>query len=159
MNGVQFFFASTVFCGAFLVICLYFDKHRHEDPHFRKKLKVKRRKPLTNNEKGPEILNVDEIQDKEAVILKEIQSAETFMTAGDYQNAVVHFANAIACCVDPYNLLSALKRSLPHEVYVNLVETLEKGFGDQMVKLQNNAEISTLLDNKITELCIRNKNS
>ncbi|XP_031348348.1 mitochondrial import receptor subunit TOM20 homolog B-like [Photinus pyralis] len=160
MNSIQFIFASTLFSAAFIVICIYFDKHRHEDPLFRKKLKLRRRKPLPTYSGTSLKPSVILQTDKESKIVQEIQSAEAFMTVEDYQNAVVHFANAIACCVDPYDLLISLNRSLPNEVYVTLVERLQNNFADQVQKLKHNDQMKTLLDvSSVCELYVKNKTS
>lgn len=151
MNGVQFLFGLTFFSTAFFLICVYFDKYRHEDPYFRKKLKLKRKKTLILKKASEKSLVVPlkEIEDHEAFIFKEIQIAEVLMEQHEEDKAVIHFANAIGSCVDAGNLLLALKKTLPFATFDLLVKFLFDHYPEHVSKLQEDHMLKKLFKQDI----------
>ncbi|KAF5299849.1 hypothetical protein FQA39_LY11386 [Lamprigera yunnana] len=148
MNGTQFLLTTAVFGAAFAMICLYFDKYRHEDPQFQHKLKQKRKvsKSMKKIEDDEDVIKFTEEEDKEARIFREIELAENYMCMEKYSKAVIHFANAISGCVEPSKLFISLKRTLPITVFDELIDRLNKKHKIQMEKFRNNTLIKTLLD-------------
>ncbi|KAF5269884.1 hypothetical protein FQR65_LT05682 [Abscondita terminalis] len=127
---------------AFAAICFYYDKYRHKDPYFNRKLKLKRKRTrFLNKVDEDKPIKFDITEDKEARIFKEIKLAESSMNFQDYSKAVIHFSNAIAGCVDPCNLLQALNKSLPDKVFDELVDRLQRIYQEKMKAFKENDEI------------------
>ncbi|KAF2885484.1 hypothetical protein ILUMI_20692 [Ignelater luminosus] len=152
MNGTQFAFAVTLFSGIFVAICIYFDSQRRKDPAFRKKLKMKRDRDRLLKKAYVSSINIlhdiEEPQDQETIILREIELAESLMAQQNYDKAIVHFANAIAICVDPCNLLIALKQSLPPNVFDLLIHVLVSNYGKQFSRFQEDSRLKSIVQNQ-----------
>ncbi|XP_050295554.1 mitochondrial import receptor subunit TOM20 homolog [Anthonomus grandis grandis] len=116
--------SATLFIG----YCIYFDKKRHTDPDFKKKLRERRRAQRANNSSGKRTKTVfPDMKDHEAVqrfFLQEIQLGEELLAAGDLENGVDHLGNAVAVCGQPNDLLQVLQQTLQPEVFHLLVKRL-----------------------------------
>lgn len=109
----------------FLGYCIYFDRHRHNDPNFKKKLREKRKqKRLSRSTTGSK---VPDLRDQEAVqkfFLAEVQLGEDLLSQGDVEGAVEHLGSAIAVCGQPQQLLQILQQTLPPQVFHLLLARL-----------------------------------
>lgn len=132
--------AATLFIG----YCIYFDRKRHQDPDFKKKLLERKsfdkffgrivnfgfsgrkaKKDSANMKRRP--ANFPNMQDHEAVqrfFLQEVQAGEELLAAGDLDNGVNHLANAVAVCGQPDELLQVLQQTLQPQVFHLLVQRL-----------------------------------
>jgi len=108
----------------FLGYCIYFDKHRHNDPNFKKKLREKRKQKRLSRTAGSK---VPDLRDQEAVqkfFLAEVQLGEDLLSQGDFEGAVEHLGSAIAVCGQPQQLLQILQQTLPPQVFHLLLARL-----------------------------------
>jgi len=108
----------------FLGYCIYFDKHRHNDPNFKKKLREKRKQKRLSRSAGSK---VPDLRDQEAVqkfFLSEVQLGEDLLSQGDVEGAVEHLGSAIAVCGQPQQLLQILQQTLPPQVFHLLLARL-----------------------------------
>ncbi|XP_022046972.1 translocase of outer mitochondrial membrane 20 [Acanthochromis polyacanthus] len=114
-------------CGAlFVAYCIYFDKKRRSDPHFKEKLRERRRKQNASSEKSAQS-KLPDMKDPDAVqqyFLGEIQLGEELLSQGDFENGVDHLTNAIAVCTQPQQLLQVLQQTLPPPVFQMLLTKL-----------------------------------
>jgi len=116
-------------CGTlFLGYCIYFDKQRHADPEFKKKLRERRRaQKMATAGRRANAPNLPDMKDHEAVqrfFLQEVQLGEELLAAGDLENGVEHLGNAVAVCGQPNQLLQVLQQTLPPQVFHLLVQRL-----------------------------------
>lgn len=56
--------------------------------------------------------------------LQEVQLGEELMSAGDIENCVEHFANAVAVCGQTDDLLRVFQQTLPPQVFHMLLKRL-----------------------------------
>uniref|UniRef100_A0A3Q3VX33 Uncharacterized protein n=1 Tax=Mola mola TaxID=94237 RepID=A0A3Q3VX33_MOLML len=114
-------------CGAlFIAYCVYFDGKRRSDPHFRQKLRERRRKKTVSAEKSG-VVKLPDLKDPEAVqkfFLEEIQLGEECLSQGEFERGVDHLTNAIAVCGQPQQLLQVLQQTLPPPVFQMLLTKL-----------------------------------
>ncbi|CAG9862183.1 unnamed protein product [Phyllotreta striolata] len=115
--------SATIFLG----YCIYFDKQRHNDPDFKRKLREKRRakREASNCKKNSTVF--PDMKDHEAVqkfFLQEIQLGEELLAAGDLENGVDHLGNAVAVCGQPNDLLQVLQQTLQPSVFHLLIQRL-----------------------------------
>lgn len=78
------------------------------------------------------ISEIKDPRDQQALLLHEIQYAESLMSDGKFERAVIHFANAIAICNDPDKLVLALKESLPASAFNLLLKILASSYGKRI---------------------------
>lgn len=78
------------------------------------------------------IPGIKDPRDQQTLLLHEIQRAEDLMTSGKFERAVTHFANAIAICNDPHNMVMALRESLPDDVFDLLLKVLANSYGKKI---------------------------
>ncbi|KAJ8969140.1 hypothetical protein NQ317_018586 [Molorchus minor] len=116
--------SATLFLG----YCIYFDKQRHNDPDFKKKLRQRRRAKKASASSGKHATTVfPDMKDHEAVqrfFLQEIQLGEELLAAGDLENGVDHLGNAVAVCGQPNDLLQVLQQTLQPNVFHLLIQRL-----------------------------------
>jgi len=108
----------------FVGYCIYFDRQRHADPNFKKKLKEKRRQIRQAKLTGAKI---PDLRDQEAVqkfFLSEIQLGEELLGQGDIDGAVEHLGSAIAVCGHPSQLIQIFQTTLPPQVFHTLLQRL-----------------------------------
>lgn len=133
-------FTVLTFCGIIvLAACIYFDFKRHQDPHFKKKLKKRRstlKKVTEKAIKTKKSIDLDDSRKKQVIILNEIQVAEDMMVKNEPEEAVHHFAKAISLCSDPDAIIESLEESLPSFVYEMLLTILINGYGDRFKRLK-----------------------
>ncbi|KAM6916110.1 translocase of outer mitochondrial membrane 20 [Xenentodon cancila] len=114
-------------CGAlFIAYCVYFDRKRRSDPHFKEKLRERRRKEKVSCESSG-LIRLPDLKDAEAVqkfFLEEIQQGEELLTQGEFEKGVDHLTNAIAVCGQPQQLLQVLQQTLPPPVFQMLLTKL-----------------------------------
>ncbi|KAK2824092.1 hypothetical protein Q5P01_021267 [Channa striata] len=114
-------------CGAlFIAYCVYFDRKRRSDPHFKDKLRERRRKQTVSSEKS-KLTRLPDLKDPEAVqkfFLEEIQLGEELLSQGEVEKGVDHLTNAIAVCGQPQQLLQVLQQTLPPPVFQMLLTKL-----------------------------------
>ncbi|CAL8334195.1 unnamed protein product [Lota lota] len=114
-------------CGALLVgYCIYFDRKRRSDPHFKNRLRERRRKQKVAKDRAG-MSKLPDLKDAEAVqkfFLEEIQLGEELLAQGDYETGVDHLTNAIAVCGQPQQLLQVLQQTLPPPVFQMLLTKL-----------------------------------
>lgn len=128
--------AVTTFGVVLLALCVCFDRFNRKDFNYRKKMRQKRDKKLLDKFSMEEILpEINDPRDQQALILHEIHIAETLMTDGKFERAIVHFANAIAICADPHKLVLALKETLPPSAFDMLLKVLAKSYGKRFSRL------------------------
>nr|CAH7752587.1 unnamed protein product [Callosobruchus chinensis] len=132
--------SATLFIG----YCIYFDKQRHNDPDFRKKLRQRRRANKAAASSGKRTNTVfPDMKDHEAVqrfFLQEIQLGEELLAAGDLENGVDHLGNAVAVCGQPNDLLQVLQQTLQPNVFHLLIQRLP-AVAPRLMKAQNNASL------------------
>ncbi|XP_023017849.1 mitochondrial import receptor subunit TOM20 homolog B [Leptinotarsa decemlineata] len=116
--------SATLFIG----YCIYFDKQRHNDPDFKKKLRQRRRARKATAASGKPASTVfPDMKDHEAVqkfFLQEIQLGEELLAAGDLEDGVDHLGNAVAVCGQPNDLLQVLQQTLQPNVFHLLIQRL-----------------------------------
>ncbi|XP_003979149.1 translocase of outer mitochondrial membrane 20 isoform X1 [Takifugu rubripes] len=114
-------------CGALLVAyCIYFDRKRRNEPHFKEKLRERRRQKRVAFEKSG-LSELPDLKDPEAVqrfFLQEIQLGEEHLAAGELETGVDHLTNAIAVCEQPQKLLQVLQQTLPPPVFQMMLSRL-----------------------------------
>lgn len=129
--------SATIFIG----YCIYFDKKRHNDPDFKKKLRERRRAQKAAASSGKRNKTVfPDMKDHEAVqrfFLQEIQLGEELLAAGDLENGVDHLGNAVAVCGQPNDLLQVLQQTLQPEVFHLLIKRLP-AVAPRLMKAQTN---------------------
>lgn len=129
--------SATLFIG----YCIYFDKKRHDDPDFKKKLRERRRARKAAATSGKRCKTVfPDMKDHEAVqrfFLQEIQLGEELLAAGDLENGVDHLGNAVAVCGQPNDLLQVLQQTLQPEVFHLLIKRLP-AVAPRLMKAQSN---------------------
>ncbi|XP_028130481.1 mitochondrial import receptor subunit TOM20 homolog [Diabrotica virgifera virgifera] len=125
MIGICAGVSATLFIG----YCFYFDKQRHNDPEFKKKLRQRRRArrdaAASSGKRSSTVF--PNIKDHEAVqrfFLQEIQLGEELLAAGDLENGVDHLGNAVTVCGQPNDLLQVLQQTLQPNVFHLLIERL-----------------------------------
>nr|CAI5822207.1 unnamed protein product [Callosobruchus analis]CAI5836370.1 unnamed protein product [Callosobruchus analis] len=132
--------SATLFIG----YCIYFDKQRHNDPDFKKKLRQRRRANKAAASSGKRTNTVfPDMKDHEAVqrfFLQEIQLGEELLAAGDLENGVDHLGNAVAVCGQPNDLLQVLQQTLQPNVFHLLIQRLP-AVAPRLMKAQNNASL------------------
>lgn len=112
-------------CGTlFLGYCIYFDRKRRSDPLFKQKLKERRIRAKKRQSKGPQALDLKDIDAVQRFFLQEVQLGEELLTQGDLENGVEHLSNAVAVCGQPQQLLQVLRQTLPPQVFHMLIEKL-----------------------------------
>lgn len=116
--------ALTTLGVVFFFYCMYLERRHAKRIRHRKEKKLLDK--ISGQQMIPEFRNPREQQ---TFILHEIQRAEELMMRGRYENAIVHFANAIAVCVDPHRLLLALKENLPPSDFDLLLKVLADKYG------------------------------
>ncbi|KAF3708411.1 Mitochondrial import receptor subunit TOM20 -like protein [Channa argus] len=112
--------------GLFIAYCIYFDRKRRSDPHFKEKLRERRRKQTVSSEKSKQT-RLPDLKDPEAVqkfFLEEIQLGEELLSQGEVEKGVDHLTNAIAVCGQPQQLLQVLQQTLPPPVFQMLLTKL-----------------------------------
>ncbi|XP_060534504.1 mitochondrial import receptor subunit TOM20 homolog B-like [Cylas formicarius] len=128
--------SATLFIG----YCIYFDKQRHKDPDFKKKLRQRRKAQKAAASSGKRSTTVfPDMKDHEAVqrfFLQEIQLGEELLAAGDLENGVDHLGNAVAVCGQPNDLLQVLQQTLQPEVFHLLIKRLPS-VAPRLIKAQN----------------------
>ncbi|XP_066157004.1 mitochondrial import receptor subunit TOM20 homolog [Euwallacea fornicatus] len=133
--------SATLFLG----YCIYFDKKRHEDPDFKKKLRERRKAKKAASSSGKRCKTIfPDMKDHEAVqrfFLQEIQLGEELLAAGDLENGVDHLGNAVAVCGQPNDLLQVLQQTLQPEVFHLLVKRLPAVAPRLMKSHSNNATL------------------
>lgn len=110
--------------GIFVGYCFYFDQKRRSDPDFKKKLRERR---LAKKQAQKTNSNFPDLSDHKVVqrfFVQEVQLGEELLGAGDIDNGIEHLANAIAVCGQPTQLLQILRKTLPLEVFLLLVQRL-----------------------------------
>lgn len=93
---------------------------------FKEKLRERRRKQKTSNEKSG-MAKLPDLKDAEAVqkfFLEEIQLGEELLSQGEFEKGVDHLTNAIAVCGQPQQLLQVLQQTLPPPVFQMLLTKL-----------------------------------
>lgn len=114
-------------CGALLVgYCIYYDRKRRSDPHFKNRLRERRRRQKVAKDRAG-MSKLPDLKDAEAVqkfFLEEIQLGEELLAQGDYETGVDHLTNAIAVCGQPQQLLQVLQQTLPPPVFQMLLTKL-----------------------------------
>lgn len=58
--------------------------------------------------------------------MEEIQSGESLIAIGQYENGVEHLANALVVCGQPGRLLQILQASLPTQVFTMLIIRMQE---------------------------------
>ncbi|KAJ8924805.1 hypothetical protein NQ315_000959 [Exocentrus adspersus] len=133
--------SATLFIG----YCIYFDKQRHNDPDFKKKLKQRRKAKKAAASSGKHRSTVfPDMKDHEAVqrfFLQEIQLGEELLAAGDLENGVDHLGNAVAVCGQPNDLLQVLQQTLQPNVFHLLIQRLP-AVAPRLMKAQSTASAS-----------------
>ncbi|XP_029986611.1 translocase of outer mitochondrial membrane 20 [Sphaeramia orbicularis] len=114
-------------CGVlFVAYCIYFDRKRRSDPHFKQKLRERRKKQKSSTAKSG-LGKLPDLKDAEAVqkfFLEEIQLGEELLSQGEFERGVDHLTNAIAVCGQPQQLLQVLQQTLPPPVFQMLLTKL-----------------------------------
>ncbi|CAH1992216.1 unnamed protein product [Acanthoscelides obtectus] len=132
--------SATLFIG----YCIYFDKQRHNDPDFKKKLRQRRRANKAAASSGKRTNTVfPDMKDHEAVqrfFLQEIQLGEELLAAGDLENGVDHLGNAVAVCGQPNDLLQVLQQTLQPNVFHLLIQRLP-AVAPRLMKAQNSTSL------------------
>lgn len=115
-------------CGTLILgYCIYFDKQRHDDPDFKKKLRERRRAQkmaASGRKSGPALPDMKDHEAVQRFFLQEVQLGEELLAAGDLENGVEHLGNAVAVCGQPNQLLQVLQQTLPPQVFHLLVQRL-----------------------------------
>uniref|UniRef100_A0A3B3QQT4 Translocase of outer mitochondrial membrane 20b n=2 Tax=Paramormyrops kingsleyae TaxID=1676925 RepID=A0A3B3QQT4_9TELE len=133
--------AAGVCAALFIGYCVYFDRKRRSDPNFRRKLRERRRKQKTAEEKS-DLSKVLDLKDPEKIqkfFLDEIQLGEECLAHGDYETGVEHLTNAIAVCGQPQQLLQVLQQTLPPPVFQMLLTKLPT-ISQKIINMQSLAE-------------------
>lgn len=135
MDRIQLSTIGT-FCGAIvLIICMFYDKYKRRD---RKKM-LKRRLELqrvTSND----LKEIYDPRERQSFILHEIELAEIYMTKNNVYDAINHFVNAIVICEEPYNIIKALRQTLPSKAYRKLIRTLLENYGEKFQDINRKLE-------------------
>nr|AEE62015.1 unknown [Dendroctonus ponderosae] len=118
---------AGVSASIFIGYCIYFDKKRHSDPDFQRKLRERHRaqKEASGSKRCTTVF--PDMKDHEAVqrfFLQEIQLGEELLAAGDTDNGVEHLGNAVAVCGQPNDLLQVLQQTLQPQVFHMLIKRL-----------------------------------
>jgi len=108
----------------FIGYCIYFDRKRHADPNFKKKLREKRRERRLAKLVGSRIPDLRNQEDVQKFFLKEIHDGEDLLQQGDVDGAVEHLGSAISVCGHPQQLLQVLQQTLPPQVFHVLLQRL-----------------------------------
>ncbi|KAM3605968.1 uncharacterized protein V6R79_008095 [Siganus canaliculatus] len=129
-------------CGAlFVAYCIYFDRKRRSDPHFKEKLIERRRKKKAATATAG-LAKLPDLKDAEAVqkfFLEEIQLGEELLAQGEFERGVDHLTNAIAVCGQPQQLLQVLQQTLPPPVFQMLLTKLPT-IGQRIISAQSLTE-------------------
>lgn len=115
-------------CGTFFLgYCIYFDKKRRSDPHYKQKLLERRRQAKLAQKEEDTKNRAPDKTDAAAVqqyFMEEVQQGEELLTHGEYEQAVKHLTNAVLVCGQPQQLLQLFQNTLPPNVFQMLVENL-----------------------------------
>ncbi|KAM7409017.1 hypothetical protein PAMA_002642 [Pampus argenteus] len=126
VSGKATVVAAGMFGALFIAYCVYFDRKRRSDPHFKKKIRERRRKHNVTNEKSG-LAMLPHLKDADAVhkfFLEEIQLGEELLSQGEFEKGVDHLTNAIAVCGQPQQLLQVFQQTLPSPVFQMLLTKL-----------------------------------
>lgn len=108
--------------------CIYFDHKRRRDPLFKQKLKEKRalakKKEASKKTSGGSYPDMRDFEAVQAFFIQEVQLGEELLGQGDVDNAVDHLCNAVAICGNPQQLLSALRSTVPPQVFQMMLQRL-----------------------------------
>ncbi|KAK9746948.1 MAS20 protein import receptor [Popillia japonica] len=127
------FYALGGALGGLLVLTIFivYDRQQKRDPHYRRKLRLKREyeRKLSEIDRLPvsPLDIVESRKEEDVIILHELQIGEALMVRGNIEEATQHFANAISVCSNPEKFLRTLKSCLDPSVYNMLLNTLVKG--------------------------------
>ncbi|XP_044733844.1 mitochondrial import receptor subunit TOM20 homolog [Chrysoperla carnea] len=121
--------ALKVFSGIvvtlFLGYCIYFDRVRHSDPCFRTKLRQRRQRERDReNQEFRCPVPPKCIENRQIYFLEQISLGEKMLTSGYVADSVCHFANAVAICPNPNQLICALRVTLPEDIFKKLQNRL-----------------------------------
>lgn len=106
-----------------------------KESRLRKKLKQRREQNLLEKIALQEIIpEIKDPRDQQTLLLHEIQRAEDLMSDGQFERAIMHFANAIAICNDPHKMVMALKESLPVSAFDLLLKVLVDSYGKRITE-------------------------
>lgn len=124
--------AITTLSVVFLFYCAYLERR---NSRLRKRLRNRKDKKILENVSLREVLpEIRDPREQQTFILRQIQRAEELMGEGKYQKAILHFANAIAVCVDPHRLVLALKETLPPHAFDLLLKVLADSYGKRFLR-------------------------
>ncbi|KAI2801121.1 hypothetical protein RDWZM_009589 [Blomia tropicalis] len=107
----------------FVSYCVYFDRKRRNDPNFKEKLKAKRAlAKKSGKNQDCEIPIFKDPADMQAFFLKEVQISDELMQIGQFDEAVLHLANAAVVCNQKSEFLGVMQKSLPPSAFQLLIQ-------------------------------------
>lgn len=123
----------------FVGYCIYFDRKRRSDPHFKSNLRKKRLMAKEHELAARAAKSAfPDFTDQQAVqrfFLQEVQMGESYLEQGDAARGVEHLANAVVVCGQPTELLNVLQRTLPDPVFDMLIKKLPE-LGKNLMRRQ-----------------------
>jgi len=123
----------------FVGYCIYFDRKRRSDPHFKSNLRKKRLLAKEHELAARAAKSAfPDFTDQQAVqrfFLQEVQMGESYLEQGDAVRGVEHLANAVVVCGQPTELLNVLQRTLPDPVFEMLIKKLPE-LGKNLMRRQ-----------------------
>ncbi|EDQ87054.1 uncharacterized protein MONBRDRAFT_33472 [Monosiga brevicollis MX1] len=104
--------------AAGLAYCVYFDYKRTHAPDYQEKIRKRREE---QNAKKQSTIDPNQLQ---AIFNKCIEQGQA-LVATQPQLAARHFANAVRISQNPSNLIQILKRQLPPQVFLMIMQDLQ----------------------------------
>ncbi|KAH9406075.1 PREDICTED: mitochondrial import receptor subunit TOM20 homolog [Rhagoletis zephyria] len=115
----------TVGVLGFLAYCVYFDRKRRSAPDYKAKVLAKRNANKKSSKKGSELFDIPIFKDPsemQAYFLTQVQLSDDLMQVGNFEEAVIHLANAAVVCSQKSEFLGVMQKSLPPQAFQILLK-------------------------------------